>query len=174
MNEYGILSAIYKILGESSKDTLERIERSGKQPKEIRLIIKAIKDARSIIDSRNNINKLSRKKGIREEMIDTGVFSEKNSWSNQARKVWDGLQTSLSDTKKQKIMNKNIINAFRECGLDTKARAKEGRNKMLVMLESELNNLEDSKRIRVLESVLAKLGLSQTMGYIEAIKSKEV
>ena len=79
---------------------------------------------------------------------------------------------AISNSKKSGITNTRLIEAFVDSGLRTKARSKEGREKMLIEIQAALNKLDDAKRIKILQTVLGALGLDQTKGYMDAVKSE--
>ena len=172
MNEYSLLSTIYKILGETSKETLNKVENCGEQPKEILTIVQALRDARIAMDAKNKNKKKDEKIFQKKAITLSQDDAFETSWGTNSRRLWNSLQKSLTDQKKHKFSNKSIVDAFTQSGLDTKARGKEGRQKMLMVIQASLDAIEDSKRIKVLDNVVRILGLSQTKGWMEVIKSK--
>ena len=157
------------MLCETSHDIFESIERTGQQPHEISEIIRSLKEAKREMDAR--LGKTSERPNKTAKRLKMGL--DKASWGPHVKRLWNSLQITLSDTKKGEITNKTIIDAFIQAGLATKARSKEGRQKMVLMIQGSLDCIEDIKRIKVLESVSKILGLSQTEGWMEVIKSKK-
>ncbi len=172
MNEYSILSAIYKILSDTAQETLNQLEKVGQQPEEILAVVRALKNARAAMDNKYMRN------GARVYVSTTTTgpptTAGKRAWSKQTTRLWKSLKTALAEPKGkgQKARNQAVIDAFLESGLKTDARAKEGRQKILVMLEASLDAIDDSKRVKIFEGVTAGLGLSQTKGWVDAIRSK--
>lgn len=169
MNEYELLSIIYRILGETSLNTFEKIERNKSQPKEIRSILNKLKHAKALMDKKHGEEE-RQIKVERKSLTDLKIQGYKQ-WSQMSLNYWDTLKNYLKD-KKFKISNIELVDAFKTSGMKSKARSKEGRPKILLVLKEELNNLDDKKREFILNSVLKKLGFSQTKGYMEAIRSE--
>lgn len=172
MNEYQVLSSIYKLLSESTEDLFRRIETAGEQPDEILNAVRSLRKALVVMDAKYNESRVDEgKANLKSHLeIDSGV-SEKD-WSGHTRKLWNSLRMALSNTKKSGISNKRLVEAFVDSGIKTKARPKEGREKMLIGIQSDLNKLDDPKRIKILQTVSGILGLDQTKGYMDAVKSK--
>ena len=167
MNEYELLAAIYKILGNTSINTFEKIERNISQPTEVISIIREFKNTKNILDSKDN------KEYESVERLPNGLRNKSNSkeWSKHSIRNWNNLFSYVKDVKKGKIKNQEIIETFQDVGLATNARSKEGRSKMLLVIKEELNGLEDSKRLNIIDQVLTRLGYSQTKGWMEVIRS---
>ncbi len=60
---------------------------------------------------------------------------------------------------------------FRVAGLKTRARAKDGRTNILSFIKTELDRLSDRERKRVVQIVLSNFKESQTLGWMNVIKS---
>ena len=172
MNQVQILAYIYKILAESDADTLEQLIKSGNQPKSILSVIQAFNDAKIALDAKKNGLPDKRKVGHKRASKATSLGDLVGTWSPQAKRLWTSTQTAFSDKKKYKLSNKMFLEAFLNSGLETSARYKEGKKKMLLLIETSLHALDDPKRISVLENALSHLGLSQTKGYMEVIRSR--
>jgi len=170
MNEYELISSIYRILGESSDDVLQRVEEKGQQPEEILAIVGAFRKARYAMDDKyKGSNKYKRK--AKKPLRDIGKGVSEANWSPHAKKLWNSLQIVLSDVKKSGVTNQKIVDAFVKSGLRSNAREKEGRAKILLAIQASLDAIEDKKRINILENVLGILSLSQTKGWMEVIRS---
>jgi hypothetical protein len=172
MNEYEVLSAIYKILGDTSINTLERILRSSSEPAELLAVVQALKAARDVFDVKydptHELRLIQREKALSE--LDSGP--RKDVWSDNSRKLWNTFRQQITDKRRLGITNQTVIEVFARSGVKVPARKKEGINKIVLVIEDTLNNIEDSKRVKVLDQVLRLLGLSQTKGYMEALKSR--
>lgn len=171
MNEYELLSSIYKILGESSYDVLQRVEEMGHQPEEILAIVRAFRNAWYSMNDEYKKGSNKDKRRVKKPVIDIGENVSAANWSTHAKKLWNSLQTTLSDAKKSGVTNEKVINAFVTSGLNTSARAKEGRPKILLSIQFSLEVIDDTKRINILQKVSGILGLSQTKGWMEVIKA---
>lgn len=171
MNEYQVLSSIYKLLAESSEDLLKKIESTGEQPDEILNVVRSLRKARIVLDAKYNGSRVGERKGIDTSRLETDFGVSERNWSAHARNLWNSLRMALSKTKKSGITNIRLVEAFVDSGIKTKARPKEGREKMLIEIQAALNKLDDPKRIKVLQTVLGALGLDQTKGYMDAVKS---
>ncbi len=173
MNEYELLSAIYKILGESPLEILNKVIKNANQPAEIIEIIKALRNVKAHTDQSFNSKPLAKKGSEKKPLTVKTGLNKKVDWSPQSKRMWDSIQFALLDRKKHKIKNDEVVKAFQISGLKTEARGKEGRQKMLLIIKSSLENIEDNKRIKIIEEVSSILGLSQTKGWMEVIKATE-
>ncbi|MDM8552020.1 hypothetical protein QUF72_18190 [Desulfobacterales bacterium HSG2] len=159
MNKYGVISFIHEILYETPEEILDRAEEISQQPQEVLKVIKALKDARvAIADKRRTKQKKPR------------ADVDNTSWSASASKLWNNIKTSIANAKRG-ITNKAVVDAFIQAGLDTKARSKDSKKKILSTIKASLDIIEDAKRTEVLSDVLGRLELDQTKGWMKVIKS---
>jgi len=172
MNEYQLLSSIYKLLSESSEGLLKTIENTGDQPDEILNVIRSLRRALVLMDVKYKGRRKNERKDIGHSNLETAFVVDEKGWSASARNLWNSLRMALSNNKKLGITNRRLVEAFINSGIKTKARPKEGREKMLIEIQAALNKLDDQRRIKILQTVLGALGLDQTKGYMDAIKSK--
>ena len=168
MNEIKVLASVYKVIAESNENILEKLSKSKNQPREILDVVLALKKAKKALDTQ-----VEKKEGIKKALTPrkTGGFTI--SWNPQSKRLWESILNAFEDKKTYHITNKSFIQAFTNSGLQTSARAKDGKQLVVLKIEKSLSDLDNSKRTKILGSVLSCMGLSQTKGYIEAIRSKK-
>ncbi len=160
MNKYGVLSFIHEILYETPDEILDQAEKIDQQPEAVLAVIQALKDERAAIVYRHKIQKTKEPE------------TDKASWSTPAKRLWNNVKISIDDAKRN-ITNKSVVGAFIQAGLDTKARGRDGKKKMLSAIKASLDIIEDAKRTEVLNNVSGLLGSDQTKGWMEVTKSEK-
>jgi hypothetical protein len=174
MTEYELFSEILRILGQTEDRTFRSLERSQLVPREVKDVISALRKAKETFDSqwppfvsRSDYTPVH----VKRESHNPEIEIDDHGWEPDTTLKWLKLEMLLTGIVGKGVSNVRVIEMFRVAGLKTRARAKDGRTNILSFIKTELDRLSDRERKRVVQIVLSNFKESQTLGWMNVIKS---
>ena len=91
MNEIQVLASVYKILAESSEETLSRLVRKKTHPRMILDVVRALRRAKKVLAAEKRDAQSKEGRGQEGRVTSSERGDVQSSWSPQSKRLWRSM-----------------------------------------------------------------------------------